>query len=134
MKRHRLKMRTWLGTAVALATPLALASSASAMRAVDAGTPSPARRVPVAGDPSGLNWAQAAIIVAAVLVLTLVALALVRSARNRSSSRHFALGHDGTRGDLEGGRQLAALSRTSQSGACSSASSAHSRFATATRS
>ena len=85
MKRHRLKMRTWLSSAVAMATPLALASGASAMRGVDAGSPSPARRVPVAGDPSGLNWGQAAIVVAAVLVLTLIALALVHSARNRSS-------------------------------------------------
>jgi hypothetical protein len=84
MKRHRLKMRTWFGTAVALATPLALASSASAMRAVDAGSPNPARRVPVAGDPSGLNWGQAAIVAAAVLILALIALALVHSARNRS--------------------------------------------------
>ena len=33
MKRHRLKMRTWLTSAVAMATPLALASGASAMKA-----------------------------------------------------------------------------------------------------
>ena len=84
MKRHRLKMRTWLTSAVAMATPLALASGASAMKAVDAGSSSPARRMPVAGDPSGLNWGQAAIIVAAVVALTLIALALVHGARNRS--------------------------------------------------
>jgi hypothetical protein len=85
MKRHRLKMRTWLGSAVALVTPLALASSASAMKAVDAGSATPARRVPIAGDPSGLNWGQAAIVVAAVVILTLIALALVHSARNRTT-------------------------------------------------
>jgi hypothetical protein len=83
MKRHRLRMRTWLTTAIALATPLALASSAFAMRGVDAGGPAPARRVPVAGDPTGLNWGQAAIVVVAVLALTLIALALVHSARSR---------------------------------------------------
>ena len=84
MKRHRLRMRTWLTSAVAMATPLALASGASAMKTVDTGGPNPARRVPVAGDPSGLSWGQAAIIVAAVLTLTLIALALVQSARSRS--------------------------------------------------
>ncbi len=85
MKRHRLKMRTWLTTAVAMATPLALASGASAMSAGDPSSPSPARRMPVAGDPSGLNWAQAAIVVAVVLTLTLIALALAHSARSRST-------------------------------------------------
>ena len=35
MKRHRIRMRHWLTSAVAFATPLALASGASAMRAVD---------------------------------------------------------------------------------------------------
>jgi hypothetical protein len=84
MKRHRLKMRTWLSSAVAMATPLALASGASAMTTSDPASPTPARRLPVAGDPSGLNWGQAAIIVAAVLVLTLIALTLVQSARSRS--------------------------------------------------
>jgi hypothetical protein len=84
MKRHRLKMRTWLTSAVAMATPLALASGASAMKAADAGSPGPARRVPIAGDPNGLNWGQAAVVVAAVLILTLIALAVARSARNRT--------------------------------------------------
>lgn len=84
MKRHRLRMRTWLTTAVAMATPLALASSASAMKAIDAGGPSPARRMPVVADPSGLNWAQAAIVAVTVLALMLVGLALAYSARDRS--------------------------------------------------
>jgi hypothetical protein len=84
MKRHRVRMRTWLTSAVAMATPLALASSASAMKAIDASRPVPARRVPVVADPSGLNWAQAAIVSVTVLALVLVGLALAYTARDRS--------------------------------------------------
>jgi hypothetical protein len=83
MKRHRNRMKTWLTTAVAMATPLALASSASAMKAVDAGTPVPARRVPIAGDPSGLTGTQIGFALAAIVALTLVALVYAYGARTR---------------------------------------------------
>jgi hypothetical protein len=85
MKRHRIRMKTWLTSAVAMATPLALAGSASAMRAADAGAPVKARRVPIAGDPSGLTWTQAGFAIAAVVALTLVALVFVYGARTRES-------------------------------------------------
>jgi hypothetical protein len=84
MKRHRIRMKTWLTTAVTVATPLALASSASAMRAADPGAPVRARRVPIAGDPSGLTWTQAGFAVAAVVALTLVALVFAYGARMRN--------------------------------------------------
>jgi hypothetical protein len=67
-----------------MATPLALASGASAMRAADPGAPLRARRVPIAGDPSGLTWAQAGFAVAAVIALTLVALVFAYGARARN--------------------------------------------------
>jgi hypothetical protein len=90
MKRHRIRMKSWLTTAVAMATPLALASSASAMRAVDGGAPVKARRVPIAGDPSGLNWSQAGFAVAVVVALTLVALVYAYGTRTRN---RFATSH-----------------------------------------
>jgi hypothetical protein len=85
MKRHRIRMKTWLTSAVAMATPLALASGASAMKAVDAGAPVRARRVPIAGDPSGLTWTQAGFAIAAVVALTLVALVFVYGTRTRDT-------------------------------------------------
>jgi hypothetical protein len=90
MKRHRIRMKTWLTSAVAMATPLALASSASAMKAVDAGTAVRARRVPIAGDPSGLTGTQIGFAVAVVVALTLVVLVYAYGARTRS---RFATSH-----------------------------------------
>jgi hypothetical protein len=90
MKRHRIRMKSWLTTAVAMATPLALASSASAMKAVDPGASARARRVPIAGDPSGLTWTQAGFAVAAVIALTLVALVFAYGSltRDRLATSH----------------------------------------------
>jgi hypothetical protein len=42
MNRHHRRIRTWLATAVAIATPLALASSASATRVIEPTLPGPA--------------------------------------------------------------------------------------------
>jgi len=83
MKRHRIRMRHWLTSAVAFATPLALASGASAMRAVD-GASVRARRVPIAGDPSPLTWSQGAFAAAALVAVALVALVFVYGSRMRS--------------------------------------------------
>ncbi len=41
MNRHHHRIRTWLATAVAIATPLALASSASATKVIEPTLPGP---------------------------------------------------------------------------------------------
>jgi hypothetical protein len=73
-------MKSWLTTAVAMATPLAIASSAFA----EAGTPNRARRVPIAGDPSALTSAQSELLIVVVVAVTLGALILAYASRIRS--------------------------------------------------
>jgi hypothetical protein len=79
MKRNRLKIRIWLTLALT-ATSLALASSASAFNAAETGGPSVTPPTPVVTNPSGFNWADAAI----ALTVALAALGLTYLARNRS--------------------------------------------------
>ena len=84
MKRNRLKIRTWLTLTIGAAS-LALASSASAMLpAADVGGSAVTPPAPVAVNPSGFNWADAAIGAAVALAVVLAAIAVARLARNRS--------------------------------------------------
>jgi len=90
MKRNRLKIRIWLATAIGGAS-LALASSASAMlNAGVAAGPSVTSQVPVAANPGGFAWADAAIGAAVALAIVVAALAVAYIARNRS---RFAPSH-----------------------------------------